>query len=219
MIRLGRPRWATWARHPGGRRPTSGRASRVSHASARTSAASSRDSRWGRVEGEPPPRQALLAELPAASVRLGDAGLPVDAHHVVDPAGLQPCEQAGAGEAAVGQDDRAGPWWQDGQDRGQGVLLELVSAVVGGHPVAVVADLQQRQRPPAPRHGDPQDLVAGPAAAGAPAAGQDGAEHRPVHAQREPPWAAEPGDRVADEGGLDRDRADAGGWPETAAAA
>ena len=137
---------------------------------------------------ELPALQPFLAELPAAPAWswLGDAGPPVDADHIVDAMCLEPCQEGGAGEAAVGQHDWADPGRQRLQDGGDRMFFELVLACVGGHPVAVVADFQQRQRAAAPRHGDPQDLVADPAALGAAPAGRDGVEHRPVHRQGEP---------------------------------
>jgi len=78
---------------------------------------------------ELPALQPFLAELPAAPAWswLGDAGPPVDADHIVDAMCLEPCQEGGAGEAAVGQHDWADPGRQRLQDGGDRMFFEKVA--------------------------------------------------------------------------------------------
>jgi hypothetical protein len=122
----------------------------------------------------------------------------------VEPLLLQPGEEGGPGEAAVGQDDGADTERQDARNRQERFLFQLVLALARRQRVPVVGQLQEGEGPTASRDGDAQHLVAD-----APPAGEWAVEEGPVDGEAEQARRAERRHRLRDEGQLQGTRVDA----------
>lgn len=136
--------------------------------------------------GELATLEALLAELPAVPVGVGDGAATVGADDDVDPAGLPPGQQAPAGKAAVGASTIGRtPGWQCPSTAARACASSR-DCPVGRSSQSPSQATSSSGRSAPPGHRDAPHLGADHAAAGAATAGQAGGDHRPVDRQGQP---------------------------------